>query len=229
MHQPKGSRLIPARGSLLGAVAAVAITVTVACYPGEPTSVGELDLVATVYDTAFNYQSNSTFFQLDTVFHVKDSSNLGDTISISRQFDQQMINLVKTNMTNLGYTEVIPDATTQPDVYTSISVTASRNYQAYTYYPWWGYPGYPYWPCCVGGPGWGYPSTVVSSYRVGTIFIDMIDVDQSIAKDTIDVIWNGAINGPFEGSASVNMQRLDQTVDQAFNQSQYLRLQSSTP
>ncbi|MEE8362342.1 MAG: DUF4136 domain-containing protein [Gemmatimonadales bacterium] len=100
----------------------------------------------------------------------------------------------------------------QPDVITSISITASRNYQAYTFYPW-----------------WGWPTTVVSSYRVDTIFIDMIDVDQSIASDTIEVIWNGAINGPFEGTEAVSMERIDRLFNQAFVQSEYLRLLTATP
>ena len=226
MHRQKLNRLTWARGRVLGAVAALAIATVVACYPGEPTNIGELDMVATVYDTAFNYQTNRTFFQFDSVFHLRDTANPADTVSISRQFDQQMINLVKTNMRNLGYIDSAPSATFQPDVYTAISITASRNYQAYTFYPWWGYPGFG-WPCCVGGPGWGWPTTVVSSYRVGTIFIDIIDVDQSIAKDTIDVIWNGAINGPFEGS--VTMERIDRTFNQAFAQSQYLKLLAATP
>lgn len=228
MQQPKFTRRPWARGRAVGALAAGAISAIVACYPGEPTSVGELDLVATVYDTAFNYQTNRTYFQLDTVFHIRDTAN-PDTVSISRQFDQQMIALVKTNMQALGYTEVVPSATIQPDVYTSISITASRNYSAYVSYPWWGYPGYPYWPCCVGGPGWGYPTATVTSYRVGTVFIDMIDVDQSVAQDTIRVIWNGSINGPFEGSEPVTMQRIDNTFNQAFIQSEYLRLLAATP
>ncbi len=228
MHQPKFARLSWARGRALGAVAALAITVIVACYPGEPTDIGELDLVTTVYDTAFNYQTNRTFFQLDTVLHLRDTANPGDTVSISRQFDQQMINLVRTNMVNLGYIDSTPTQTFQPDVLTSISITASRNYTAYTFYPWWGYPGFG-WPCCVGGPGWGWPTTVVSSYRVGTIFIDMIDVDQSITTGTIEVIWDGAINGPFEGSEPVSMERIDRTFNQAFAQSEYLRLLAATP
>jgi hypothetical protein len=210
-------------------VAALAITTIVACYPGEPTNVGELDMVTTIYDTAFNYQTNGTFFQFDTVFHLRDTANPADTVSISRQFDQQMINLVKTNMLALGYIESTPSATSQPDVYTSISITASRNYQAYSFYPWWGYPGYPFWPCCLGGPGWGYPTTVVTSYRVGTIFIDMIDVDQTIAKDSIDIIWDGALNGPFEGTEAVSVERIDRLFNQAFLQSEYLRLLAATP
>jgi hypothetical protein len=227
MHRQKFNRLTWGRGRVLGAMAALAITTTVACYPGEPSNIGELDMVATVYDTAFNYQTNRTFFQLDTVIHLRDPDNPADTVSISRQFDQQMIALVKTNMVNLGY-DSVPSTGPQPDVITSISITASRNYQAYTFYPWWGYPGYG-WPCCLGGPGWGYPTTVVSSYRVGTIFIDLIDVDQSIATDSIQVIWNGAINGPFEGSEPVTMERIDRLFNQAFVQSEYLRLLAATP
>ena len=226
MHWQKFNRPTWGRGRVLGAVAALAITSVVACYPGEPSNIGELDMVTTVYDTAFNYQTNRTFFQLDTVFHIRDTANPADTVSIDRQFDQEMINLVKTNMVNLGYESV--QSGTQPDVITAISITASRNYQAYSFYPWWGYPGYG-WPCCVGGPGWGYPTTVVSSYRVGSVFIDMIDVDRSVSTDTIQVIWNGTLNGPFEGTETVTAQRLDRLFNQSFVQSEYLRLLAVNP
>ena len=229
MHRQKFNRLTWGRGRVLGAMAALAITAIVACYPGEPTNVGELDMVATIYDTAFNYQTNRTFFQFDTVFHLRDTANPADSVFISRQFDQQMINLVKTNMRNLGYIDSTPSLNFQPDVYTSISITASRNYQAYSFYPWWGYPGYPFWPCCLGGPGWGYPTTQVTSYRVGTIFVDMIDVDQTVATDTIQIIWNAAINGPFEGSELVTVERIDRTFNQSFVQSQYLDLLPLNP
>ncbi len=226
MHRPKFNRVTWARGRVLGAVAGLAITTIVACYPGEPSNIGELDMVTTVYDTAFNYQTNRTFFQLDTVIHIRDTANPADTVFISRQFDQEMINLVRTNMVNLGYVSV--PSGTQPDVITAISITASRNYQAYSFYPWWGYPGYG-WPCCVGGPGWGWPTTVVTSYRVGSVFIDMIDVTRSISTDTIQVIWNGTLNGPFEGTEAVTAQRLDRLFNQSFVQSEYLRLLAVSP
>ena len=217
----RGFRRLAGRGAAVGAASAIAIIA--ACYPGEVTSIGELDLVATIYDDTFDFRQNATYFLFDSVFHLRDSTNPGDTVSISRQFDQQMLALVRTNMARLGYT--VQDPTTggaQPDVYTAISITASRNYQAYTFYPWWGYPGYPGWPCCLGGPGWGWPTTVVSSYRVGTIFIDIIDTERSIARDTISVIWDAAINGPFEGTVATTTERIDRLFNRAYEQSAYL-------
>jgi hypothetical protein len=70
---------------------------------------------------------------------------------------------------------------------------------------------------------------VVSSYRVGTVFVDMIDVDQTIATDSIQIIWNGSMNGPFEGSEAVTVDRIDRLFNQAFLQSEYLRLLAATP
>ena len=219
MNQPQSARFKRRVGRIAAAVTAGAIVTVVACYPGQPTDIGELDMVATFYDTAFNYQVNNSYFLLDSVYHLRDTANPADTVSISRQFDQQMLALVRSNMQNLGYAPQDTSGGAQPDVYMAISVTASRNYSAYTFYPWWGSPGYPYWPCCLGGPAWGWPTTVVTSYRVGSVFIDMIDVDQSIAQDTVVVvIWDGAINGPFEGSAQTTTQRIDRLFNQAFDQ-----------
>lgn len=201
--------------------AAVAITVIAACYPGEVTNIGELDMVVTFYDDTFNFRQNSSYVLLDSVFHLRDTTNPGDTVSISRQFDQQMLNLVRTNMNALGYTVQDTTGGALPDVLTAVSIVASRNYQAYSFYPWWGYPGYPYWPCCLGG-GWGWPTTQVTSYRVGTVFLDIIDVGRTIARDTITVIWNASINGPFEGSEAVTTERLDRLINRAYDQSGYL-------
>lgn len=203
---------------------AVGIAVVAACYPGEVTSVGELDMVVTIYDDTFNFKQNATYFLFDSVFHIQDTSNPADTVSISRAFDQQMLALVRTNMGMLGYMPQDTSGGAQPDVYTAISITASRNYQAYSFYPWWGYPGYGGWPCCLGGPGWGWPTTVVSSYRVGTVFIDIIDTDRSTARDTITVIWNASLNGPFEGTEATTSERIDQLFNRAYEQSAYLNV-----
>lgn len=201
--------------------AASGIVTVVACYPGEPTDIGELDMVATFYDTARNYGTNNSYLVLDSVFHIRDTANT-DTVQISRAFDQQMIALVNANMQALGYTVQDTSGGNQPDVYMAVSITASRNYQAYSFYPWWGYPGYPYWPCCLGG-GWGWPVSGVSSYRVGTVFIDMVDTRESTTEGTIKVIWDASLNGLFEGTAAQSQQRIDRLFNQAFTQSPYLR------
>ena len=162
-------------GRLGTVMAAGGLVAAVACYPGQPTDIGELDMVTTFYDTAFNYGQNNTYFLFDSVFHIRDTANPADTVNISRMFDSQILALVDSNMRSLGYQPQDTSGGSQPDVYMAVSVTASRNYQAYTFWPWWGGGWYPWWPCCGGG-FWGWPTTVVSSYRVGSLFIDMVDV-----------------------------------------------------
>lgn len=213
-------RVVRRLGGAATVLAAAGIAAVAACYPGDVTNVGELDLVVTVKDDTVNFRANSTYFLLDSVFHVRDTANPADTISISRAFDQQILNLVRTNMNSLGYT-LVSNAT--PDVIVGVSINATRVYQAYSSYPWYGYPGYPWWPpvCC--GPGWGWPGgVVVTSYRAGSVFLTMIDTDKSVAADSVVVIWEGTINGPFEGSSADAQARLDRTINQAFEQSPYL-------
>jgi hypothetical protein len=222
MNRPKFAWFKRNLGRVTATAAASGIVTVVACYPGQPTDIGELDMVVTFYDTTRNYGINNSYFLFDSVFHIRDTANPADTVSISRAFDQQILALVNSNMQMLGYAPQDTSGGAQPDVLMAVSITASRNYQAYTFYPWWGYPGYPYWPCCLGG-GWGWPTTVVSSYRVGSMFIDMVDVGESIAQDTVRVIWDGAINGLFEGTAAQTSERIDRTVNQAFVQSPYLQ------
>ena len=189
------------------------------CYPGEVTSTGELDVVATVHDDAMDFGAVNTFVLLDSVVHFA----VATVTELPRDFDDQILADVMRNLTALGWTEETDPANNTPDVAVLVAATAVDNFNAYTTYPWYDYWGwYPYWPGYGPGYGIGYPPvTTVTQYRQGTLLIDIIDLNRAdTGTETIPSAWIAAINGLLEGSGQ--SARLTRGIDQSFRQSPYL-------
>ena len=197
------------------------------CYPGDIDSISELDLAVTLFDEGADFSGNMTYALADTVMEIGDGN-----IALTGQFDDLIIDKGRENMTDLGYTEISGFSGPAPDVILLISKSSSTNVDAYQPYPiWWDFWGYyPWWPVYGGiGPGW-YPyypwgGTVVYSYTTGTLIVEMLDPNQLNMGETVPAIWAGAINGLLEGSDSNIQGRIEENIDQLFNQSSYLRVQ----
>ena len=211
------------RALSLGVVSLFLTVLVAGCYPGSGSfTADETDIVATVYDTTANFTANKTFVVPDSVVHIEDPDE-DSPVDIPRNNDELMINTVKENLRSLGYTELQdPSQDNLPDIFVTISVTATEwtGYVSYPWYGWWGwYPSYPPgW-----GPGWGpgYPCcTSVYKYTTGTILLDMYDVSDS-ANDNLAVPWNAALNGV--ATSGTGATRIKARLDQAFDQSPYLR------
>ncbi len=203
-------------------------SVLASCYPGEILSIAETDVVVTLGEPEADFTTFSTFTMIDTIVHLVDSLAT-DTIELGRDFDQDILALVAQRMAGYGYTRVdtAQASINPPDVFLTVAATASRNWVAYTRYPWWGYwgfwPGWPGW-----GPGWGpgYPccgSVGATSYETGTLLIDMYDVARAdMVEMEFPTPWNAGINGLLGGSSQLAASRLNRTINQAFDQSPYL-------
>lgn len=206
-------------------LAAVGLSLVVACYPGEITNVAQTDIVATLFDRTADWGSFQEISVLDTIVHIVEE---GDTLPISRDFDQEIINLVRQNYAALGYTLVDPDAVdpdNPPQTFALIEVTASTTTVIWQNWPWWGGWGwYPGWPGWGPGWGWGYPCCGGVSgvqYTTGTLLIDMLNAQDAVG-DTIPILWSAAINGLLSSSTASTSQRLTRNINQAFTQSEYL-------
>lgn len=209
------------------------------CYPTDDVSYSDLDLVATIYDEDQNFNDFKTYIVPDTIVHLVDTVNEDNNVDITRQYDQYILNLVNQNMVNYGYVKETDPENNPPDVILAISAMASTNYNVWSWYPyyWYGYPGWGwYWPY-KGTDYWygwypGYPGygggTYVTSYTVGTIIMNMQDMTnyQNInpETDTIPTVWLGAINGLMGSSSTTTTNRLDYTINEAFTQSPYLKI-----
>ncbi len=195
-----------------------------ACYPGDVTSIAELDVVMTRYATDYNFGAVTRFTMPDTIVHINtDDPN---AIDIPRANDQQTLDKVRANLAALGWMEVDWDdaeAGDPVDVAVLNLATATENTQWWISYP----PGGCWYVPCWGW-GWYYPPQVgVTSYDAGTYFMVMADAEGVAASDTTAAVWGGAINGVLSSSGASNYQRLLTGIDQAFTQSAYLRGSSS--
>ena len=92
-----------------------------------------------------------------------------------------------------------------------------------TVYP--GYPWYPGWwgPCfnC-----WYPPVVDFSQYDVGTVvldFVDLRDINNVNNPDELTPSWIAAVRGLLSTNSTFNSQRIVSGINQAFNQSPYLK------
>ena len=120
----------------------------------------------------------------------------------------QMLQKMEANMSALGWTKIEDPADADlvlfPAVWTNTTV-----YYWYDYWCWY----YPYY--C--GWGWGYPS--VSSYTTGTLVMTLVADGEDYIEPSR--VWTAAANGLLSGA--YNTTRVNNAIDQAFEQSPYLR------
>jgi hypothetical protein len=219
---------------LLGLALALA-----ACYPGEVTSISELDTVTTLFDANADWSTFQTYAMPDTIIHIVGEDQ--DSLPVDRTFDADILNMVRTRIEGFGYQLELDPENNPPDVVFLVTVTASENWVAWRYWDWWGYwgywPGWGWYPPGYGpGWGWGYPccgGIGVARYTTGTLFVDMLDPKSPFEDEEdllIPVYWTAAMNGLLTGSGSTPqvLDRLSRVINQAFNQSPYLRVSEPT-
>jgi hypothetical protein len=209
---------------------AAALLLFVSCYPGEVTSIAQIDVVITTHDDTVSFASFTTYDLYDEVVHIDfDTLNPSDSL-LDRSNDALILAEVRAGIEALGYVEEMNPGTTPPDVVLLVGAIAVEK-DAYFSYGWWPYyGGYPYWGGCCYGPGygWGYPSGGVGkvTYDVGTLVITMLDPDRpsdpSDEDMTAPVLWLAAINGILSGSTAGQAVRITNLIDQAYDQSPYL-------
>ncbi|KPK04892.1 MAG: hypothetical protein AMS20_07940 [Gemmatimonas sp. SG8_28] len=197
-----------------------ALLVGAGCYPGEVTSIGQLDLVATVRDPGYNFANVQTFYMPDTIVQLNEGEQ--GSIDIDRSSDDEILAQVRDNLLALGWAELDRDdidAGIVPDLAVLNLVSASENTTWWITYP----PGCwdPYW--CW---GWYWPPYVGSTtYRAGTYFVvvgDPAGIANPGADDDLAGVWGGVMDGVLSSNSSSNFTRLLSGIDQMFEQSPYL-------
>jgi len=197
----------------------LALTVAVigmwGCYPGSVT-VSELDTVLTIYEDKEDFSRFKTYHMPDTIIAV------GEEGDYESKYDQQILDQVRKNLVALGYQSV--STIDSADIVVLLEKSNSELLVGWNpcptcwcgywcWYPGWGWGGYnPYYP----GGG------VVYSYPIGTIFINMFDNTGVEMPMTAIAPWVGSFNGLISGSDSQILARVDNAIDQAFEQSPYL-------
>jgi hypothetical protein len=193
------------------------------CYRDEPVYTSDLDLVITNYQKDFNFAAKGTFSLPDSVVLISSENFDGSNDYAKPAYANTILAKIRSNMIQNHWVEV--DKSANPDVIILPSVSQTTNifyYYNYGYWDWY-YPG-SYYP---GGWGWYYPGyyfpPTASSYKSGSVFIQMTDPSGSAGSDQLPVVWTCIINGLLEGSTSGIQARIGSTIDQAFTQSPYLK------
>ncbi|MEJ2719698.1 MAG: DUF4136 domain-containing protein [bacterium] len=189
------------------------------CTPGSGVSVQESDVVATFYDTDFDFGAVKYFILPDTIRHITGDPDEPDSPDLSRDFDHQIIALIAANLEARGYVPVDESSAQEPDFFVLVGATAIQNYYLYGG----GYPGY-CWPGWCWGGGWYYPPYwgVSYAYTTGTLFTVMVPDTSDIVGDKALVHWSGAINGVLDDTKQSMKKRLSNSINQMFEQSPYL-------
>jgi hypothetical protein len=201
------------------------VTMMSGCEPKGAEYYEELDLVYTNYSPDYDFVPKKTFAIPDSVIKVTgdaftDADGDGKPSMVSPVYGDLIISELKKNMAAYGWTLV--NKNSNPDVF--LLPSAGTQTTIYYWYDWaywgWYYPGwYPGW-------GWYYPGyypPTVTSYRTGSILVQMIDATPRPSGTNIPVVWTAIFNGLAEGSTDNLLARIQTGLGKAFQQSPYLK------
>lgn len=170
----------------------------------------------------------------DITFTSYQTFDLADSLLIIGQSDKPvysqsdnalaLIQQVRVNMEKLGYIYT-PD---NPDADLGIQMTYIIKTERYVKYyndPYWwlDYPGY--WPSGYWGnwTGWYYPYPVTYTYTTNALITDMVDLTPARDGSTpLKIVWSCYIGGPAGYSVQNDVDRMKESINQAFAQSPYL-------
>jgi hypothetical protein len=173
------------------------------CYPGGADYVDQLDIVLSNYDKDNDFSTQKTYSISDSVLKLEDDllpqyiKPANATIIVSR---------IRKNMTDYGWTEV--DESQSPDA-TIVTAAMETTFVSY-YYNYWGWY-YPYYP------------PYYTTYTTGTLVVQMANLNDPGPEDQPRAVWTGLVNGLMTGSSATFSTRVNQTIDQLFAQSTYLK------
>lgn len=180
------------------------------CYPQGPEYYEDLDVVYTNYEDEYDFVSKGTYSIPDKIVKINGNVAEGeDPEFVKEPYGTQMLQKMQSNMDALGWVKVNDPANADlvlfPAVWTNTTV-----YYWYDYWCWY----YPYY--CGWGWGWYYPS--VSTITSGTLVMTLVaDGEEYIEPARV---WTGIANGLLSGAYDVT--RVNNAIDQAFEQSPYL-------
>ena len=192
---------------IAGWVLALAPLAGSGCYPSRYDS-SNYDSVVTLSDTAAVFGTATTFALADSVVHLVPP---GQTDELTRIYDQQILDQIRTNMLANGYTEVANPTVANLNLMT---LATSSTYYGYYWDNWCGYYGWWY-PYGCGYPGYWY----TYEYTVGSVLIGMQD-NRAVANNKAPLIWFAGLSGLV--GQGVTPARLNAAIDQAFDQSPYI-------
>ena len=168
-------------------------------------------------DNNADFGSYKTYSIPDSVYVINNNSFTGGQATT---WDVQALAAVRSALESRGYVRVARSQSPNLGINVSRIYNTSTNLVNLQDY-WGGYGGYYdpyYWG--YGGYGYGYPSSyaLVQSTEA-MVSVDILDLKNASANNTINVIWNGLIRG----SGIFSPSAVNSGVQALFNQSTYIK------
>ena len=214
----------------------VITTLLISCYPDSNTDIDDLDTVSTVsIDADFNTAPKTAMILWEVAELEGDD---GNNVPYHGEIDKEILNTTLDNLVDLyGVENVYIFSETEtpspvpsnsqvtvfaingndPQPFFEAGVVASVVLRQNTEVGW-VYPGYPWWGCWY---CWYTPIPVVVDYEVGTVIISMMDHRQN--GNDLAPSWMAFVRGLPSDSNSFNGDRTVSGIDQAFEQSPFLK------
>ncbi|GAB3222057.1 DUF4136 domain-containing protein [Algoriphagus aestuariicola] len=184
------------------------------CYPDGPDYYEDTDITFTQHDSEFDFASRQTYALPDRIVVDVEIEN-GDTSYVYMRdvYATPILQTIDAKMSEYGWTKVAISAS--PDVVLTPAAFKNTTYFYSYWYDWWWGGWYPGW-------GWYYPPYyTISSITTGSMVINMADPNVDNPVDRAPVAWMMIGNGLASGSNNVS--RITDAINQAFEQSPYLK------
>jgi len=212
------SRILRGYVCALGAVAGVSLG---SCRSGNLLSPDFSGAVVTVVDSGPALESARTFVLPDTIVDVSRTQQ-----PITHAADAEITATIRQRLLAFGWRDVAADSAPRPDVIVLVGA-ATRIQTGVVYSDWFASWGYlPYWgPAVDASWVWGAPVAYEYAFPAGTLLITMLDLrHERVDTKTIPLLWTAAIDGVLTTAANT-LARATFGIDQAFAQSNYLRIE----
>lgn len=199
--------------SSLGLIASVIILLS-GCYPKGPEYTSDYSLVITDYDPEFDFGAQKTYYMPDTVYLETNVEN-PDAERI-REFQELILETIEINMATRDYQRIDTSGAQKPDLVLGVSALAMDNSGVgWVPSPCWG------WYC------WYYPVwyPVGYSYSTGTVLIHLGRPDGVVdfEDDEVILVWLAGLDGLMSSNVNNNQAGVTKGINQAFEQSPYLK------
>jgi hypothetical protein len=225
-----------------------AIIMMTSCLKNETVYYDELDVTLTNYEVGFDFSSYTSFAMPDSTILKTNYLTEAEIESFYAPggTSENTLALLKSKFQERGYT--FTESVDNAD-FMAVPTVLMIQQSGAVYYPpgwWWGYPGWGWggWGGWWGYPGYGWNPGYVQyySYKVGTIVLEMVDGksfrdvndwgesrgqgEQAYTSDEVPdltIRWMASIDGYISSNAEYNTDRAQRGMDEAFEQSPYLK------
>lgn len=217
---------------LLSAVLALGAVLLIGCQKDPSTSNLRREyLVYTAHDRNADFTALDTYYIPDSILLIGSQVTDSEGNRVAKYWkDDDALTLISTivdQMNERGYTRLV-DGSMRHTADAGFQLSYIEQTTYFTGYNnpywWWDYPYYwtpDYWGYWS---GWYYPFAVYYGYTTGSLLVEMVDLKNGDAGTRkLPILWNVYISGLVRGSNQLDIPRAVDALDQAFEQSPYLK------